>query len=455
MNNKKSVLFLKLFFLLLCFAILYSKVNSDVGRYILILMVLPMALLFEQVNLILFIVISLASVIMSVFTFGPITYETIIITAIFLVAIPMLSVFSTKRSKLKINDGLKKKNDELKFYKEELLNELNSLTNERENLEKKLERIIHFYIISKDLNKNIYVPRNVANTVLNILSSRQGVEYCLITRRFTNKQGVDRLQMFSRLNEATKKKWYRLINGNKEIEDLQKPKIISTLFEIEHKPVVVWPVVAGLNWDFRIFLVVNSEYSQLYIEEGEIFIPHLKLSAKRIGLVYEQEEKSRIDGLTGLYLKRYFIEKLNSEYERVKRYGTNFYLIMLDIDYFKKVNDTYGHLVGDKVLKEIAHIISNSVRPGDIVGRYGGEEFIVLLPSISKEAVTDIAEKIRTTVEKTTFKENNIEFGTTISIGICEYMPNTKPTKLIDNVDKALYESKKCGRNRISVYKQQ
>ncbi len=452
MNNKKSVLFLKLFFLLLCFIILYSKVNSDIGRYILILMVMPMALLFEQVNLTLFMIISSASIAMAIFTFGLTAYETIIIAAIFLVSIPMLSVFSTKKSKLKINDGLKRKNDELKFYKEELLNERNSLVNERESLEKKLERIIHFYIISKDLNKNIYVPRNVANTVLNILSSRQGVEYCLITRRFVNKQGVDRLQMFSRLNEATKKKWYKLVNGNKEIENLQKPTIMNKLFEIEHKPVIVWPVIAGLNWDFRIYLVVKSEYSQLYVEEGEIFIPHLKLSAKRIGLVYELEEKSRIDGLTGLYLKRYFIEKLNSEYERVKRYGTNFYLIMLDIDYFKKVNDTYGHLVGDKVLKEIAHIISSSVRPGDIVGRYGGEEFIILLPSISKEAVIGIAEKIRKTVEKTVFKENNIEFATTISIGICEYMPNTKPTKLIDNVDKALYESKKKGRNRTTIY---
>lgn len=453
MNNKKAVLFSKLFFLLLCFIILYSKVNSDIGRYILILMVLPMSLLFEHVNLIFFITITFISIVLSIFTFGITAFETMIISAIFIVSIPMLSIFSTKKSKLKINDGLKRKNDELKFYKEELINERNSLITERENLEKKLERIIHFYIISKELNKNIYIPRSVANTVLNILSSRQGVEYCFITRRFKNKQGVDRIQMFSRLNEETKKKWYKLINGNKEIEEMQKPTLMSILFDVEHKPVVVWPVVAGLNWDFRIFLVVKPEYSQLYVEEGEIFTPHLKLSAKRISLVYELEEKSRIDGLTGLYLKRYFIEKLNSEFERVKRYNTSFYLMMLDIDYFKKVNDTYGHLTGDTVLKTITGIISASTRPGDIVGRYGGEEFIVLLPSIKKDAVLKIAENIRKTVEKTVFKENSIEFGTTISIGICEYIPNTKPTKLIDNVDKALYESKKNGRNRITFFK--
>ncbi len=452
MNNKKSVLFLKLFFLLLCFIILYRNVNSDIGRYILILMVLPMAMLFEHVNLSFFMIISFISILISIFTFGIMTYETMIIAAVFIISIPMLSVFSTKKSKLKINDGLKRKNDELKLYKGELLNERNSLIAERENLEKKLERIIHFYIISKELNKSIYIPRSVANTVLNILSSRQGVEYCFITRSFKNKQGVNRVQMFSRLNEETKKKWYKMINDNKEIKNLKKPTMINMLDNIENKSVVVWPVVAGLNWDFRIFLVVKPEYSQLYIEEGEIFIPHLKLSAKRISLVYELEEKSRIDGLTGLYLKRYFLEKLKSEYERVKRYKTNFYLMMFDIDYFKKINDTYGHLTGDKVLKEITHIISTSVRPGDIVGRYGGEEFIVLLPSISKEAVLDIAENIRKSVEKTVFKENTIEFGTTISGGICEYMQKTKPTKLIDNVDKALYESKKNGRNRITVY---
>ncbi len=450
--NYKNISFFKLSFLLLCFVILYNQINNDSGRYILILMILPISLLIEHINMKLFLIITSACIIISAFTFGLISYETFIIEGVYLSCVPGLLLFSAK-GKLKINDSIKRKNDELKFYKEELSNERESLIAEREKLEKKLERITHFYIISKDLNKNIYTPKNIANTVLNILSSRPGVKYCLITRKLKNiKDNTTRLQIFSRLNEDKKRQWYKMINNNPETENMKKPVVLKSLFDIEQKAIVAWPVNAGVNWDFCIYMVVEPEYSKTYLEEGYIFIPNLKLSAKRIALFFELKEKSRIDGLTGLYLKRYFIEKLNSEIERVKRYNTGFYLMMLDIDFFKKINDNYGHLTGDKVLKEIAEIISSTVRSGDIVSRYGGEEFIAILPSISRKSAFEIAEKIRKTTENKIFEDNNKKFKVTVSIGICKYIENAKAAELIDNADKALYEAKESGRNRTVNY---
>ena len=126
---------------------------------------------------------------------------------------------------------------------------------------------------------------------------------------------------------------------------------------------------------------------------------------------------------------------------------------MLDIDFFKKVNDTYGHLVGDKVLVAVSKILFKSVRPGDLTGRYGGEEFIVLLPMVSEEQVLQIAENIRSSVQKTKFNENNFTFSVTISIGIAKYNNNTTSNDVISLADKALYEAKQTGRNKIIINK--
>ncbi len=449
MKNKKILSYLEIFVILLCFFVLYNKINMEAGKYVLILMLLPICLLFKRINLLFSIAFVSASIYVSFFTFG-FSYRTLIITSVFALLLPVLFLFSTK-STLKFT-GLKKKNDELKFYKEELLNEEKSLIEKRRSLEKKLERITHFFLISKDLTKNIDAQENIANALQNILSSRQGICYCVVTKKIRYKQDMARMKILSVLDGEKKQKWDKLLKNNKEIDSLYKPSIVKTLFDIEKKPVIAWPITIDDQLDSCTFLVAEPEYSQIYLEEGELFIPHLKLGTKRINLFYELKEKSRVDGLTGLYLKRYFIEKLHSEIERVKRYKTDFYIMMLDIDFFKKVNDTYGHLTGDKVLKETAKIISGTVRPGDIVARYGGEEFVVILPAISRQKVFDIAQDIRKTVESTVFKEKNSTFHITISIGICEYEKTKKINTLIDNVDKALYEAKNSGRNKVVIY---
>ena len=447
---KKFLFYLKLFLILICFFIIYNKVSSYFTEYLLILALLPMSILPKKINITYYIAFCMTAVCTSVLTFG-FSYQSLIISLIFISMIPVLFLFSTKNMIQYPN--LKRRNNELKFYKEELIIEEKSLINKREALEKKLERITHFYIISKDLTKNIDVPEDIANALLNVLETRVGVCYVVVTTKNNNqKENYQNLKILSRLNEEKKDKWNSLINNNSEITSLKGPAIIKSLFDIENKPVIAWPIIFDNQLNSCTFLVVEPEYSQIYLEEGELFIPHLKLGTKRIMLFSELKEKARIDGLTGLFLKRFFTEKLYSEIERAKRYNTDFYIMMLDIDHFKNINDTYGHLIGDEVLKTTANTIISSVRHGDIVGRYGGEEFIVLLPTISQDNVLEIAERIRKSIKNIVFKGNKKTFSITISIGISKYIKEMDIDTLIGNADSSLYQAKNSGRDNIILY---
>ena len=154
------------------------------------------------------------------------------------------------------------------------------------------------------------------------------------------------------------------------------------------------------------------------------------------------------DALTGLYNRRRFHDALSSEYERAKRYGTPFSLIMTDIDYFKRINDHYGHDAGDSVIKEISKILVKSVRDIDTVARYGGEEFMVILPNTDKTHARIVAERMRQATENHDFA--GVDWKITTSVGISG-MPDAKvenEDKLIRCADFAMYRAKQLGRNR-------
>jgi len=123
--------------------------------------------------------------------------------------------------------------------------------------------------------------------------------------------------------------------------------------------------------------------------------------------------------------------------------------MMLDIDHFKKINDTYGHLAGDFVLKEIAKIVKNLIRKSDICGRFGGEEFVILLPNTKLSGAMKLAERIRETIQNHTFDFNGKKINVTVSIGITSVGVNDSYESLISRADEALYEAKEKGRNRI------
>ncbi|MGE4385339.1 MAG: GGDEF domain-containing protein [Endomicrobiaceae bacterium] len=441
--NKNTKFYFQTVLALICFLIIFYVLKEQVERYVLCLFLLPISLLFPREYKYSVSVFGMTAVIISVITFG-LSYLTLIISLIFISVIPSLNYFF-KPNQIQSPD-LKKKNDELRFFKEELLNEDRSLNEERLSLEKKLEKIIQLYIISKDLTKNITAEES-SNALSAMLSSRTGIIYSLVAVKYRAK---NHLTILSSIKHDIKNKWDAALKENyQEIINLSKPSIVTSLSYIENKPVIAWPIILDNNFISCAFLIVERNYAQTYLEEGSLFIPHLILGTKRIILFSALQEKARVDGLTGLYLRRHFMERLYTEFQRSKRYKTDFYILMLDIDFFKKINDTYGHLIGDKVLVAVAKILSKSVRPGDLIGRYGGEEFIVLLPMASQEQVTAIAENIRSTVQKTRFNENNFTFSVTISIGIAKYRNNTTSNDVISLADKALYDAKQTGRNKI------
>ncbi|MDX2368140.1 MAG: diguanylate cyclase [Colwellia sp.] len=170
----------------------------------------------------------------------------------------------------------------------------------------------------------------------------------------------------------------------------------------------------------------------------------------------ELEEKNTLDELTGLFNRRFYDQKILAEYRRSKRNLTPLSLIIIDIDHFKAVNDTYGHLAGDYCLVWLSkHLKKSLKRSSDKAFRYGGEEFCLILPDTDKKGAMALAEALRKNIEQQTCTHNDIQIPLTISSGIFTYIQqdNVQTEQIFTRADKALYEAKDNGRNQTQVYK--
>ena len=165
------------------------------------------------------------------------------------------------------------------------------------------------------------------------------------------------------------------------------------------------------------------------------------------------DQLSKVDGLTELSNRATLDKALSAVYDSYKVHGGGPHsLVMADIDYFKKVNDTYGHQVGDEVLQQVAKILSNTSRKGDFVGRFGGEEFAILLPNTDKKGAFVYCEKVRKQLEQIKIPTSKGEISITISLGVCELDAESDSQKAwLERADKALYAAKEQGRNRTMV----
>jgi diguanylate cyclase (GGDEF)-like protein len=156
------------------------------------------------------------------------------------------------------------------------------------------------------------------------------------------------------------------------------------------------------------------------------------------------------DGLTQIFNKRYFHETLEREISRSRRYGRDLSLILFDIDHFKQKNDTFGHLAGDAILRELASVVRAKLRREDIFARVGGEEFAVLVPEVALKGALEVGEKIRQVVERTTFRFEQHVIPTTVSVGVALWNGGEdRPEDLYKRTDAALYAAKEGGRNRV------
>jgi diguanylate cyclase (GGDEF)-like protein len=192
----------------------------------------------------------------------------------------------------------------------------------------------------------------------------------------------------------------------------------------------------------------------------------LSILASLIGLILNNammfkkvESLAITDGLTGLYTRTYFIERLQEEIERAKNDSTPISVAIMDIDYFKKVNDTYGHLAGDTFLKQLSNILRRRFRSVDVLSRYGGEEFAVLMYHTTITESYKILEEVRKMVEEEKFfmpieSYHPIQIKKTISIGVVELKEEQTPDEIIKKADDALYKAKESGRNKVCVYKE-
>jgi diguanylate cyclase (GGDEF)-like protein len=177
------------------------------------------------------------------------------------------------------------------------------------------------------------------------------------------------------------------------------------------------------------------------------------LGIKRALLYKKVQELAISDTLTGTFTRRYYLERLHEEIERSKKFKYSSSFLMIDIDFFKKYNDQYGHLVGDAVLKEIAGTIKDNIRQVDSVGRFGGEEFLVILTETDKNGARFAAERIRQAIETKRLRVYDEDLKLTVSIGVATFAEDAQDTNaLIDKADKALYRAKQAGRNRVCVH---
>jgi diguanylate cyclase (GGDEF)-like protein len=197
---------------------------------------------------------------------------------------------------------------------------------------------------------------------------------------------------------------------------------------------------------------------------NEELVREIAVREKTEAALRESEKALRLqaitDSLTGLFNRRHFFKIAETEISKALRYSRPLSVMMYDIDFFKRINDTFGHLSGDTVLQTVAEVTTGELRDSDIPARYGGEEFIALLPETSASEAVSIAERLRRRMESTPVQTGNNQISFTVSFGISDYRGTsdaegheTALSEFISGADQALYESKNAGRNRVTVFR--
>lgn len=208
-------------------------------------------------------------------------------------------------------------------------------------------------------------------------------------------------------------------------------------FDLKHDTLRALVLLTTLIW----FSILGSHQYHLRVKLAKSLNELKQLNIKLV-------ELATTDELTGLYNRREMLRRLNEEYRKSKRYGTTLSVVMADIDHFKSVNDTFGHEMGDLVLKRVAHMLKATIRDVDCVGRFGGEEFLVLLPNTSLEGASVWAERARKDLERYEFNELSGR-KITLSLGVAELKHGEDLSSLLRRADEALYLAKDKGRNRV------
>ncbi|MGB9497422.1 MAG: diguanylate cyclase [Dissulfuribacterales bacterium] len=242
---------------------------------------------------------------------------------------------------------------------------------------------------------------------------------------------------------------YQVCQGLKEEDSTKEIPIIMLTSKAEPADKVKGLELGALDYVVKPF------------DEGEL-IARVNIQLRLKQLYEALQEKNRQlrelanrDGLTGLYNHRYFHEQLSKDFLRARRYHESLSCILLDIDYFKKFNDTYGHQTGDIVLSTLGQVIRDSIRDSDFAARYGGEEFALVLYHADRPTAVNVAERLRQMVEHCEVRDKDHVLHVTISLGVATFPHEqiSNPRQIVECADKALYKAKENGRNRVEYFR--
>lgn len=221
---------------------------------------------------------------------------------------------------------------------------------------------------------------------------------------------------------------------------------------MQYKDYVNYPLM--INNEIAGYLVA-SDIAEKDKDRFQILAQQFLIMIKRAFLYKNIQELAIMDGLTQVFSRRHFLERFKEELKRSRKFKHSFSFLMIDIDKFKKINDKYGHLVGDAILREVSRAVKDNVRQIDFVGRYGGEELSVVLPETDKEQAILAAERIRQAIESKEIKVYDEALKITVSIGLATFSEDAEESNLIiEAADKALYLAKKEGRNKVCAYRE-
>ena len=259
-----------------------------------------------------------------------------------------------------------------------------------------------------------------------------------ITKHFSEEQAFQNFQ--SKLKENIQFSECQLLDPlAKELKVLQSSSDYSLFPLIAERKKIGYLAIKGISESDK--------------EKFVILIHQFALAMRRVKLNQEIEKLAITDSLTEVNTRRYLMERLEEELNRAALRKMQLSLLMIDVDYFKRFNDEYGHLTGDQILREIGKIIKQNIREIDIAGRYGGEEVSVVLPDTNQEGAKFAAERIRSAVEKADIKAYDTSIKTTVSIGMTTFpIDGRTDNELIDRADWALYRAKKLGRNLTCAF---
>jgi len=243
-----------------------------------------------------------------------------------------------------------------------------------------------------------------------------------------------------------------------EMNGIEFIKILRNKNDFDYIPIIVLTAKYNTEEDVaKLFDLGVNDYISKPFFSAELIArskthSKIKILTERLMEANKQLQYTAThDELTKVFNRNTIFDFLENEIVRLKRRESNLSLLMFDIDHFKKANDTYGHLVGDQILYKIIRIIRKIVRESDLIGRFGGDEFIIILPDTDIEEAKEITERLLSKIRKEKFKFKDKSITITISMGVTKYIKNETITKLTERVDEALYEAKNNGRDCFIV----